>query len=211
MLRFAAAEEFEAWLRSCPLDARNLTFSVSRTGELDPLTVTCTWRTAALAGAAASPAATRSTDSAPAGRPTDAVSHGTDGPHAMADELGGGEKARESGEGGVGSGADGSATEIAELSSRLERMRGLMGVMEQAAPALAMPALGGGGEGGDGGAEGRGGGAPSDGYSQGEAALVAMMRAKEAGASTREQVRACLAARPGGRGFPKPPGFTAVE
>ena len=49
-------------------------------------------------------------------------------------------------------------------------------------------------------------GAPAGEYAKGQQALAAMMRAREAGASTREQVRACLGAGLGAE-YPSPPGY----
>lgn len=48
MLRYAAESDFEAWLATCPLDPRALTYSVTRGGD-GMLTVQCTWRQASIA------------------------------------------------------------------------------------------------------------------------------------------------------------------
>ena len=42
MLRFEEQDEFEAWLRRCPLPMRALTYGVSLTGQV--LSVECQWR-----------------------------------------------------------------------------------------------------------------------------------------------------------------------
>ena len=44
MLRFDEQQEFEAWLRRCPLPSKALAYAVSRTGDDSCLTVECRWR-----------------------------------------------------------------------------------------------------------------------------------------------------------------------
>ena len=44
MLRFDEQQEFEAWLRRCPLPSKALAYAVSRTGDDSCLTVECRWK-----------------------------------------------------------------------------------------------------------------------------------------------------------------------
>ena len=54
MLRFDEQNDFEAWLRRCPLPSKALAYAVSRTG--DCLTVECRWRLPAMANGSETPA-----------------------------------------------------------------------------------------------------------------------------------------------------------
>jgi hypothetical protein len=192
MLRFDGQDDFEAWLRACPLGQRRLSYAVTRSGVDGILSVQCCWRMPACAA----PARPKEKDAAPA--------HTSD----LREEAAGA--------------TDGKADEIAALRANLERMRGFVAAGGRGGPPAGLMggSSAGGADPGDppaglvadvvessitgGGTAGSGGG--SDEKARGEAALAAMMQARASGASTREQVRAGLSMGLGGLQFPKPPG-----
>lgn len=221
MLRFKQQDEFEAWLRACPLEQRRLSYGVTRSGDDGILSVDCSWRTPALETGVS---AVRGTVPACA---SSAPLQKKDAEAAGNSNLGG-----DAGDDGTGSKAE----EIAALRANLERMRGFVAADGRGGSQAALmaglmarnSAAGGSSAGGSapggppaalvaamvessctaGGTAAIGG---PDEKARGEAALAAMLQARESGASTREQVRACLSMALGSLEFPKPPGSEAAD
>lgn len=222
MLRFEQQDEFEAWLRACPLEQRRLSYGVIRSGVDGILSVNCSWRTPALETGVS---AVRGTVSACA---SSAPLQEIDAEAAGNSNLGG-----DAGDGGTGSKAE----EIAALRANLERMRGFVAADGRGGSQAALMAglVARNSVTGDNSASGSAPGSPPaalvaamvessctaggtaaigggpDEKARGEAALAAMLQARESGASTREQVRACLSMALGGLEFPKPPGSEAAD
>lgn len=208
MLCFERQLEFERWLDACPLSQRSLSYSVTRSGDDSLLAISCTWRTPALAARQASPPPLPVANSS-AHQITSSESH------PAADE--------------VGPDSRDSVEEIATLQSNLERMRAMMNMQntgEGSRPTPFMsPSIFGSPKGTAVSAHSNPSErtsplistlmaiAPSGSYdkARGEAALAAMMQAKKAGASTRDQVRACLSMSLGGKEYPRPPGAATVD
>ena len=213
MLRYAEQDAFEAWLRTCPLPSRALTYSVTKSGEDSVLTVDCRWRVPSAASrwdeaAEAERLGAEVVESIASG-PLEPVSGSTAARERVAAPSAS-EASQEVSEAGQEALLSGKQS-IASLQSSLEAMKGMFaarGVSPDAMMAMMGQC------GGDGASSGGGAGAGGSGGSGGGAALAAMLLQQRAamadgpGAPPRtdpESVRAVLGMC---QGFvqPKPPG-----
>ena len=121
MLRFSQQDEFEAWLRACPLGPRSLSYSVTRSGDEGILSVACAWRVnsdGASVPLAVPRCRSRSPDEAHASWPP---SHPP--AHAPCGNLVHEAASPAPGTPSAAAGAEGNTEEIAALRANLERMQ----------------------------------------------------------------------------------------
>lgn len=231
MLRFEEQQQFEAWLRRCPLPSKALAYAVSRTGDNSLLTIECRWRLPGYDDVNDDKPPDTEVISRPAtqltAEPPTVQGGGSicgEGAGSAEGDGGGGSSSVCAGAGAAPSMDEGDAAQIASLQGGLGAMKTMLASGGMSADALAamvgpdgagglatMTNPGGGGGGGSGGG-GRGGG---DG-SGGGAALAAMLLQQRAamgdglGAPPRTDPGSVRAVLELCQGFscPKPPGAT---
>lgn len=196
MLRFPADAAFEAWLQSCPLDPRRLSYSATRCDG--QLTLQCTWRLPAAATGHEEVADHETAPAAPAVPAAPAI------PAAPASAAAATAAAAPPGD------DDASETEAERLKASLLRMQAITGASD-ASPATLLSAM----QQAASSASQEGGGRAGGEGMNAQAALAAAMLAKRRvdadgrpAIPSREEIRMVMGMG-GGLAFPKAPGSSA--